>query len=181
MSKLNNIVVVGKKDAIIAVNFEECNDSAPNCLYYKSDKLPLDHNTKGATTLNSLYVVNEFLKQIKMLRQAGAVNGVHYFVIPDVLHDRVSKGTFKNWVLKGEYRNGKSIDKQELELWADFTRLYKDLFDVVEFRALSLYNMKKPKFNIEQVKYTNDVISQCWDLIAEYENEKMATLIAQEA
>ena len=135
MNKLNNIIVVGKKDYIIAVNFNDFNDKRPDCVYYSGDKLPKQSDDQGATALNSLYVVINYLNKLKVEVTNGNLNQVSYIVVPDIVYDKISKGTYKNWVLKGGYMTSeKEIDQLELQLWTRFLELYKDLFSYVEFK-----------------------------------------------
>lgn len=178
MNKLNNIIVVGKKDYIVAVNFNDFNDKKPNCVYYSGEKLPKQSDDQGSTAINSLYVVLNYLSKLKKEVLNGNLNQVSYITVPDIVYDKIAKGTYKNWVLKGGYVNSKKeMDKLELQLWTKFLELYKDLFAYVEFKRLSLYNLKKPKFNINHVKYVNNVIEQCWELIAIHENQKLNAIL----
>jgi hypothetical protein len=178
MNKLNNIVVVGKKDYIIAVNFCDFNDKKPDCVYYSEDKLPKNSTDQGSTAINSLYVVINYLTKIKAQIENKEASNVSYVVVPDILYDKISKGTYKNWVLAGGYLNSeKEIDQLELQLWTKFLHLYKDLFAYVEFKRLSLYNVKKPKFNVNHVKYVNNVIGQCWELISIHEKEQLNAIL----
>lgn len=178
MNKLNNVIIVGKKDYIIAVNFNDFNDKRPDCVYYNGTKLPKNSEEQGATAINSLYVVINYLNKVKTEVVNGRMNQVAYIVVPDIVYDKISKGTYKNWVLKGGYVNSdKEMDKLELQLWTKFLELYNELFAFVEFKRLSMYNLKKPKFNANHVKYVNNVIGQCWDLIAVHENQKLEAIL----
>ena len=178
MNKLNNVIVVGKKDYIIAVNFSDFNDKKPDCVYYSGDKLPKQSDDQGSTAINSLYVVINYLNKIKAEVLSGRLDKVCYMVIPNILYDTISKGTYKNWVLTGGYFNSeKEMDKLELQLWSKFLELYKELFSYVEFKKLSLYSMKKPKFNVNHIKYVNNVIGQCWELIEIYERQKLEAIL----
>ena len=178
MNKLNNVIIVGKKDYIIAVNFNDFNDKRPDCVYYNGTKLPKNSEEQGATAINSLYVINNYLSKIKSEVLGGRMDQVAYVVVPDIVYDKISKGTYKNWVLKGGYVNSdKEMDKLELQLWTKFLELYNELFAFVEFKRLSMYNLKKPKFNANHVKYVNNVIGQCWDLIAVHENQKLEAIL----
>lgn len=183
MSKLNNVVVVGKKDYVIAVNFDSYTDKRPNCVYYNGTKLPFDNEFAGATVVNSLYVVMNYLEKIKTeVKNAEItgeeVNSIYYVTIPDILYDKISKGTYKNWVLKKSYVNSeREINQLELQLWTQFLNLYKEIFEYVEFKRLSLYNIKKPKFNVNHIRYVNNVITQCWELIAQHENKKLEAIL----
>lgn len=178
MNKLNNVIIVGKKDYIIAVNFNDVNDKRPDCVYYNGAKLPKQSDEQGATAINSLYVINNYLSKIKSEVLGGRMDQVAYVVVPDIVYDKISKGTYKNWVLKGGYVNSdKEMDALELKLWTNFLGLYSELFAFVEFKRLSLYNLKKPKFNVNHVKYVNNVIGQCWELIAEHENKKLEAIL----
>lgn len=178
MNKLNNVIVVGKKDYVIAVNFDNYNDKKPDCVYYNSNKLPVNYESKGATSLNSLYVVISYLEKIKTEVTQGRMNQVAYVVVPDIIYDKINKGTYKNWVLKGGYVNSdKKMDETELQLWTAFLNIYNEIFAFVEFKRLSLYNLKKPKFNVHHVKYVNNVITQCWELIAQHEDIVLNTVL----
>lgn len=182
MSKLNNVVIVGKKDYIIAVSFENFNDKSPECLYYSNENnLPIkDEDDKSATALNSLYVICDYLEEIQKIKATR--KQVSYIVVPNIIYDKISKGTYKNWVLTGGYLNSdKQINKLELALWTRFLQLYNDLFSIVEFKPLSLYNMKSPKFNASHVKYVNNFIKQCWALIEQHENEKLGAILTASA
>ena len=178
MNKFNNVIVVGKKDYVIAVNFNDYNDRTPDCVYYNKTKLPFKYENDFATGLNSLYVIVSYLDKIKTEVLTGKLNQVSYIVVPDVIYDKINKGTYKNWVLKGGYVNSKKeMDKLELQLWERFLSLYNEIFAYVEFKRLSLYNMKKPKFNVQHVRYVNNVIKQCWELIAQHEDVELNTVL----
>lgn len=178
MNKLNNIVIVGKKDYIIAVNFNDFNDKRPDCVYYNGSKLPKQNEEQGATALNSLYVIINYLNKIKIEVANNRMDQVSYIVVPDIVYDKISKGTYKNWVLKGGYVNSnKAMDQLELQLWTSFLNLYNELFAYVEFKRLSLYNLKKPKYNVNHIKYVNNVIEQCWNLIAVHENQRLEAIL----
>lgn len=177
MSKLNNVVIVGKKDYVIAVNFKDINDKQPSCIYYTGEKLPIpDEEQQGATAINSLYVVCNYLEEIQ--KNKKSLKQVCYVVVPNIVYDKISKGTYKNWVLTGGYVNSDNeINPLELAMWSRFLELYNDLFNLVEFKPMSMYNIKNPKFNAKHVKYVNNVIKQCWTLVTQHENEKLSAVL----
>lgn len=177
MNELKNIVIVGKKDYTLAINFEKVGDQQPNCIFFDKNQLPVSAIEKASTGLNSLYTLCVYLEKIKAKKQLNKLNDVAYIIIPDTIYKDITKETYKTWLAKETFRDGKPVDKLVLSLWNKFAELYSEVFKYVVFRPLSKYNIKNPKFNADLVLYINSLIQLSWEAIAQHELESLGLVL----
>jgi hypothetical protein len=179
MERYQNIIITGEKDYILAINYETTK-SKPRCLEFKRNSLLLDRDDKNSTMINSLHVLNKYLKSILTAKEQhdDSKDIMCYIAIPDSLYKYIYKGTYKAWVKRQQTRDGNKINPIELKLWTEFSSLYYNLFMDVEFRKLSQYTINKPKYDSENVSFANKIIKRCNKLIQEYNNKKTEEILA---
>lgn len=177
MNELKNIVIVGKKDYTLAINFENVGDQQPNCIFFDKNQLPVSASNKAATGLNSLYTLCVYLEKLKAKKALNNLKDVSYIIIPDTIYKDITRETYKTWISKETYKDGKAIDKLTLSLWNKFVELYAEVFRNVIFRPLSKYNIKNPKYNADLVLYVNSLIQLSWEAIAQHELENLGLVL----
>ena len=177
MNELKNIVIVGKKDYTLAINFEKVGDQQPNCIFFDKNQLPVESSEAGATGLNSLYTLCIYLEKLKAKKALGQLTDVSYIVIPDTIHKDIEREIYKSWVVSGTYKDGKQVEPLRLSLWSKFVELYSEVFSYVVFKPLSKYNIKKPKYNADLVLYVSSLIKLSWDAIAQHELETLGLVL----
>ena len=152
MENYRNIIIVGEKTDYIAMSFEFINKPVT---YRKFNEFS-NKGKNNTTTVNSLIVINKYLAEIYQSNESGP----HYFVIPNKVCSAINNGTYKNWVSKGKTASGKELDKDELYQWTIFMSLYKELFNKINFKPISYYNMKTVKYNVQQMNFTKELINK---------------------
>ena len=177
MNELKNIVIVGKKDYTLAINFEKVGDQQPNCVFFDKNQLPVAAGDSGATGLNSLYTLCVYLEKLKAKKKLGRLNDVAYIIIPDTIHKDIQRETYKTWIATGTYKDGEAIDQLRLSLWNKFVELYEEVFRYVVFKPLSKYNIKNPKYNADLVLYVSSLIQLSWEAIAQHELESLGLML----
>lgn len=170
---MKNIVIVGKKDFTLAINFEHVGDRQPNCVFYDKNQLPMQGHEAGSTALNSLFTLCVYLEKLKAKKKLGQLKEISYIIIPDTIYKDITKEAYKSWALNGVYKDGKEIEAIKLKLWSKFAQLYSEVFNYVIFRPLSKYNIKKPKYNADLVLYVSSLIQLSWETIAQHEFETL--------
>lgn len=171
----NNIVIVSNKDIVIGTHFNNTTTETKETTYVFADnKLPLTRNERGANTTNTLHIINKYLRSIIKLNQQESTiinTNISNIIIPDDLYDYISKGTYKGWLKTKSYRDGRPIQSNMLETWEEFSKLYKEVFLDVEFKKLSIYKQKQPKYDIELITKVNAIIEACNKHIKEREED----------
>lgn len=181
MKRYQNVIIVGDLDHVLAVNYENINSNI-RCLEFTSDNLPVSKDTKNATILNSLHVLNKYLKNIVKLKKESDTKDIMCFIaIDDKLYEHIWKGTYKAWVKRHTFRNGAPIDQTILDLWTEFSNLYIQAFMDVEFRKLSHYTINKPTYDSANIKFANGVIKRCEKLIEDKKLKDLEKILKKNA
>lgn len=170
---MKNILIVGKKDYVLAIDFNEIGDSNPNCVFFDQSRLPVSADNIGSTALNSLYTLCIQLDKIKSIKETSGLKDMYYIIIPDTLHKDIVKESYKEWAMNKLYRNGKEIENIKLQLWTRFLELYSELFTNIIFKPLSKYNISNPKYNVDLILYIHKIIQLSWETISKHEYEKL--------
>lgn len=177
-----NIIFSGSVNNILVANYSleyirEYN--IPNNVR-KFNKLPImsdEYLPEKVIELNSLFVLNKYLKRIKQLKESEENNNqsnvICNIILKDKLYDKITKGTYKYWIKEKITSSGKAIDKKELELWEDFKCSYKEVFEDVKFSNINKFKGEKtPKYNIESVEFVRE-IALILDSLNEQSEEKI--------
>ena len=159
-----NIIIVGDKDTFISMHYNNTKQPVTRLTY---NNLPATTGRIQTGTVNELAIINKYLAII--FNSEG--NNKCYFAIGTKLHRVINAGTYKNWVKTGKTAAGKPIDKEELWQWTIFLSLYKALFDTVDFKPLSYYSMKNPKYNIELMNHNKELINSAYEYINNKKND----------
>ncbi len=163
MKEYRNVIIVGEKTNYVAMSFEYINKPVT---YRKFNEFS-NKGQNNTTTVNSLIVINKYLAEIYKSNESGP----HYFVIPNKICTAIKNGTYKNWIKTGKTASGKTLDKDELYQWIVFASLYKELFNVINFKPLSYYNMKTVKYNVQQMNFTKELINKAYKYLEKYKSE----------
>lgn len=179
MKSYQNVIIVGDLDHILAVNYENVHSNI-RCLEFNN--LPIDRDDKNATMLNSLSVLNKYLRNIvKLKKLTDATNIMCFIAIDDKLYEYIWKGTYKAWVKRHTTRDGRPIDKKVLDLWTEFSELYVQAFMDVEFRKLSHYTINKPTYDSENIRFASSIIRKCETIIENKKMEKLEKILEKNA
>ena len=152
MKKYRNVIIVGEKTNYVGMSFENIYKSVS---YRKFNNFE-NKGKNNTTTVNSLSVINKYLAEIYSSKETSP----HYFVIPNKICTAIKNGTYKNWIKTGKTASGKELEKDELYQWTIFASLYKELFNCINFKPLSYYNMKTVKYNVQQMNFTKELINK---------------------
>lgn len=163
LKSYKNIIITGNINNILVANysFEYIRENnTPNKIRRFNKKLPIvseEYVPEKVIELNTLFILNKYLKRIKQLKVAekdNKSNIVCNIILKDKLYDKITKGTYKYWIKEKITSTGKEIDKKELELWKEFKCNYKEVFDDVKFSSINKFKGNKiPKYNIEAVGF----------------------------
>ena len=152
MKKYKNVIIVGEKTNYVVMSFENIYKPIS---YVKFDNFE-NRGKNNTTTVNSLSIINKYLAEIYNSDESNN----HYFVVPNKICTAIKNGTYKNWIKTGKTVSGKTLEKDELYQWTIFASLYKELFNVINFKPLSYYNMKTVKYNVQQMQFTKELINK---------------------
>ena len=172
-NEFRNVIVLGALDYFLVSRFEKDNDRAYRCFEYTPKHLPVQQNEDGATTINALYIINNTLEKIAELKMSnnGVLDEVCYLTIPDKINTAISRGTYKNWIKHdGVALSGKKYSKIEIDQWARFDSLYKELVSDVNFRGIAHCSMSKPRYNIDNVNKNKRLISLMRDKVEDHKD-----------
>lgn len=160
-NQYKNIIIVGEKDCFISMHYTS--PRANDIIRLTYNNLPATTGRITTGTVNELAIINKYLSLI--YRSKG--DNKCYFAIGNKLYRNINAGTYKTWVKTGATSSGKPLDKEELLQWTIFLSLYKALFDSVDFKPLSYYGMKNPKYNIDLMNYNKELINNAYKYLKE--------------
>ncbi len=161
MKAYRNVIICGEQNVFVSMFYEYMNTPVKYVKYSN-----MSHGGVNSTAINSLKIINKFLAQIYKSNEASP----HYFVIPSGIYKAIINGTYKNWVKTGKTASGRQLTQDELCQWTIFASLYKALFNEINFKPLSYYSMKNPKYNVDQMKYTKSLINKAYEYIDKNKN-----------
>lgn len=167
-----NIVIIGNDKEILAANYSYQyidKNNEPNSIKRFSKKLPMfisdmtiediEKKQNKITELNTLYILNKYLKKIKTLSDKN--KNITNIAIEHTLYDKITKNTYKNWIMTGKTSNNISIPETEITLWTEFMNNYREVFDIVNFIDINLYKgNKRIKYNKNKIEYGRLVYAQ---------------------
>ena len=165
MKAYRNVIIVGSKTDYIAISYE--NIKSP-VVYRKFNKFS-NMGKNNTDTVNSLSVINKYLSEIYNSKESSP----HYFAVPNKICTAIKNGSYKQWIKTGKTASGVALDKEELYQWTIFSTLYKELFNEINFKPLSYYNMKNVKYNKEQMAFTKELINKAYKYIEENKNNNL--------
>lgn len=181
MKNYQNIFIVGTMDYVLAVNYAGIT-SQIRCLEFKDHVLPINRDHNKATELNALSILNKYLKNIVQLSTLTKTDSIMcYITIPDKLYNYIQKGTYKNWIKNGTTMSGNPISQEEIELWKEFTNLYIQSFEHVNFKSLMDFTNTKPKYDYKNYTFARTVINSCEERIETYKSEKLEKILVKNA
>ena len=163
MKEYRNVIIVGEKTNFIAMSYENMYKSVA---YKKFDKFE-NKGKNNTDTVNSLIIINKYLSEIYNSNEFNP----HYFVVPNKICNAIKNGTYKNWIKTGKTVSGKALEQDELYQWIIFASLYKELFNSINFKPLSYYNMKNVKYNIQQMNFTKELINKAYSYLDKNKNK----------
>lgn len=114
----------------------------------------------------ALYALVEELKKVK--EYVAEVNRPVYIYVIKALHDVISNGTYKYWILTGTKSNGELIPEEEMKLWIEFHTLYSELGLYVHIKDIFTCKLpKNSKYRPDKLKKAGDVYSRSlWDKLS---------------
>lgn len=124
-------------------------------------------DVKGSTRINCLSVVVRTMEQLAEKDLSNETAPTLILTVGMVV-DSINDGTFKYWLLGGGKKmSGEEVNDTELELWARFAELYKELYMHVTFKDVASIRIpRNPKFAVSMEQRTlNDYIEKAWDRI----------------
>jgi hypothetical protein len=160
-NQYRNIIIVGEKDNFISMHYSSPKENDVSFMTY--DELPATIGRVMTGTVNELAIINKYLSFI----YKNKIDAKCYFAIGNKLYRSINAGTYKNWVKTGKTAAGNPLDKEELLQWTIFMNLYRTLFDVVDFKPLSYYSMKNPKYNVDLMNYNKELINNAYIYLEE--------------
>ena len=160
-NNLRNILLINEGESYLSATFENIND-IPDFKQYNN--LPLK-GCGAAPNVNTLSIVNKFLIQILQEKVNNGSTGMHYIIIPARLCKAIKDGTFKGWVSTGTTISGKPIEENELKQWRLFTALYKELFECIAFKPISIYSASNNGKQYAQSMFIKQVIDEMYEYI----------------
>lgn len=179
-----NTIIVGEQDHVILSHYayidkEACNNINVKTLEYKSNCLPAHNREMNATTINVLYVINKLLERIKENKEQGIEpKSLYSITIPDKIYKTINRGLYKSWIRSTREDLTDSIKLETLE-WKKFAILYKELFLDIMFKGTSYYSTNtEPKFNIEYMEITKNIIIKMKDKISKDKEDNIYKIIA---
>lgn len=181
MKNYQNIFIIGTMDYILGVNYANI-ESKIRCLEFKNTTLPIERDDNKAYELNALSILNKYLKNIVALSKlTNAQDIMCYITIPDKLYNYIQKGTYKRWLKTGTTMSGNKINEAELNLWRDFTKLYIDSFEHVNFKSLNDFINEKPKYDYKNYKFARNIIKSCEDRIEDFKRKNLEKILLKNA
>jgi hypothetical protein len=175
-----NSIVLGDLDYVLLSYFDNIDDKI-STLAYNDKLLPLSQSDNGATTINSLHVVNDLMKRILKLKIAnnGHLENTCFITIPDKLCKAIQKGSYKTWIKNnGVAGNGNKLSEVEVKEWTVFANLYSELFMDINFRNIAHYSIKAPRYNVTYVNKHKELIKKMKAHINAHKEQVIHNLIA---
>lgn len=177
-----NIIIVGNINNILAANYSYdyiMKNNMPNNIR-KFSKLLFtgeDFVEKKAIELNTLFILNKYLKKIDLLSKEDE-NIVCNISIDNQLYDKITKGTYKYWLTYKKTNSNKEISSKELELWKEFVDSYLKVFNHIKFFSLNLYKSDRtPKYNRSQIDYGKFITNLLEDILKQEDAKLLKTLL----
>jgi hypothetical protein len=163
MKEYRNVIIVGEKTNFVVMSYENIYKPVTYKRFNKFD----NQGKNNTDTVNSLIIINKYLSEIYNSDESNP----HYFVVPNKICTAIKNGTYKNWIKTGKTASGKTLEQDELYQWVIFASLYKELFNAINFKPLSYYNMKNIKYNIQQMNFTKELINKAYSYLERNKNK----------
>lgn len=180
MNDLQNIIITSNQRIVIGCNYSNdlvINQEFNKVKCTKFTKLPCVNNEVFTKNINTLFVVNKYLRKIK----ESIKDNPKIFcriILDHQLQSMITKGTYKYWVLNGTTEStNKKIDTLELETWRDFALLYSQVFYNVTFSSLNIYLSKNIQFNKQNIEFGQVVINTMYEEIKRNEQKALEELL----
>lgn len=162
------IMVVGRGTSVARLSY----DGKKNTYKATEFQAVVDSNVQGCTRINCLAVVVHTMTQLRDTVKIQDTNEVANIFTVGLVSDMVHRGTFKHWLNgEGKKLDGSEVSETEMNLWREFTELYKDLFMNVNIRNISDTSIpEKSKFKVSaEQKALNQLTAKVWEMVKDEE------------
>jgi hypothetical protein len=169
MLKYKNIIIVNDGELFMSCSF---NDFKNEPIYKTHNNFPLK-GCGAAPNINALTIVNSYLLEIYNNKEE---QNLHYIVVPARLCKAIKDATYKGWLKHGCTASGKPIEENELMQWRLFSVLYKELFEYIAIKPITLYTANTGK-QYAQSEYMKNRIDEMYEYLESNKEEQVVSVL----